>query len=202
MKTTEKPLKHLYRQLVNSAPNNLGSHRTNAPRDPKQFQNAQQNLRAEKRMTRDSLYNLLLKLLKLDSSNDLWFTRISWWLVMTKISWKNLRWWSIGPICHHFILHVLQARRFLCFVPSFLWKEFEEKQYIPAIYLINDRKIEETHDFFCNTFLAPELNNAKKLYLVADHEASVIKATKKKHLPEIDLFRCSIHAKNDVKRKL
>jgi hypothetical protein len=77
MKTTEKPLKHLNRQLVNSAPSDLGSHRTNAPRDPKQFQNAQQNLRAEKRLTQDSLYNLLLKLLKLDSSNDLWFTRIS-----------------------------------------------------------------------------------------------------------------------------
>jgi hypothetical protein len=153
MKTTEKPLKHLNRQLVNSAPSDLGSHRTNAPRDPKQFQNAQQNLRAEKRLTQDSLYNLLLKLLKLDSSNDLWFTRISWWLVMTKISWKNLRWWSIGPICHLFILHVLKAWRFLRFVPSFLWKEFEEKPCIPAIYLINDSKIEETHDFFCNTFL-------------------------------------------------
>jgi hypothetical protein len=49
--------------------------------------------------------------------------------------------------------------------------------------------------------LVPELKNARNLYLVTDHETAIINAIKR-NLPEIDLFRCSIHAIEDVKRKL
>ena len=47
------------RLFITTPPRDLGRHRTNAPRDLKQVCNAQQNLRAEKRLTQDSLYNLL-----------------------------------------------------------------------------------------------------------------------------------------------
>ena len=81
--------------------------------------------------------------------------------------------------------------------------EFIEMPCIPAIYWIHERRIDETHDFFFQYLvkLVPELKNARNLYLVTDHETAIINAIKI-NLPEIDLFRCSIHAIEHVKRKL
>ncbi len=156
MKTTEKPPKQLYRQLVNSAPSDLASHRTNAPRDPKQVRNAQQNLRAEKRLTQDSLYNLLVE------ANETGFIkRLMVHEDVMMICYDENLMDKFKAVINRADLPALclsydTTYKLGDFYVSFLvFREikFEEKPCIPAIYLIHERKLEETHDFFSSTFL-------------------------------------------------
>ena len=206
MKTTEIPPKKLYRQLVNSAPSDLGRHRTNAPRDQKQVRNAQQNLRAEKRLTQDSLYNLLaetsatgfIKRLMVHEDAMMFCYEENLLEKFKAVIDRE----DLPAQCISYDTTYKLGDFYVSFL-VFRETEFIEMSCIPVIYLIYERRIDETHDFFFQYLVkfVPELKNARKLYLVTDHETAIINAIKK-NLPEIDLFRCSIHAIKDVKRKL
>ena len=81
--------------------------------------------------------------------------------------------------------------------------EFEEYPVFPLMYMIHERRLESTHDFFFQRLVSVlgKVKLSTETVIVSDEEKGIINAIRK-NLPNLPRFRCWLHAYNDIKRKL
>ncbi|KZS07391.1 Uncharacterized protein APZ42_028924 [Daphnia magna] len=78
-----------------------------------------------------------------------------------------------------------------------------ETPVIPLMFLIHMKRIEYVHSFFFSRVaeLIPEIASSKKIVIVTDDEKAITNAVSKTW-PDIPLFRCWIHAWQNMKLQL
>lgn len=81
--------------------------------------------------------------------------------------------------------------------------EFVEKPIAPLMYLIHERKFESVHTvlFQHAVDIIPGLRNAQNVIIVSDEEKAIVNSITKV-MPNIKSFRCWIHAYQNIKEKL
>jgi MULE transposase domain len=81
--------------------------------------------------------------------------------------------------------------------------EFDERPFIPLMYMLYERKLQTTHDAFFRYLSAvcPEINIASNVIMVTDSEASITSAIATS-FPNLKTSLCWNHIMQDAKRRL
>ena len=206
MKTEPGAPSNEYKRLVSAAPTTIDDHEVSAPKDMKQVENFQAAERKTLRISRDALYNLYLLAHTTNFIKELVFYPDLICIMFLDELWEKVRGLfnrkDIPHVCFQYDTTFNLGDVYVS-VLVVQFKEMENAPVIPLMFMLHERKTNETHDFFFRKVAQhfSELVTANNIYVVTDEDKAFLNAIYT-HLSDIDAFRCWNHLIVNAKFKL